>query len=53
MQFFFCFSLRATLFLLLMNAQVYVEIDYGIHKETKKVTRNEKRRKKLHGFSYT
>ena len=35
-----------------MNAQVYVDIDQGIHKGKTKLARNEKR-KKLHGFSYT
>ena len=36
----------------LMNVLVYVNIDQGIHKGKSKVTRN-KKRKKLHGFSYT
>ena len=35
-----------------MNAQVYVDIDQGIHKEKMKVDINEKR-KKLHGFSFS
>ena len=34
-----------------MNAQVYVNIDQGIHKGKMKVTQNEKR-KKLLGFSF-
>ena len=35
-----------------MNAQVYVNIDQGIHKEKMKVALNEKR-KKLRGFSFS
>ena len=35
-----------------MNAQVYVDIDQGIHKGKLKVARNEKR-KKLSGFSFS
>ena len=35
-----------------MNAQVYVDIDQGIHKVKIKVARNEKR-KKLPGFSFS
>ena len=49
---FFCFSFRATLYFYLINALVYVDIDQDIHKGKSKVARN-KKRKKLHGFSYT
>ena len=44
---FFHFSFRATLFVPLMNALVYVDIDQGIH------LGNEKRKKNLHGFLYS
>ena len=35
-----------------MNAQVYVDIDQGIHKGKLKVAQNEKQ-KKLRGFSFS
>ena len=38
--------------LVLMNAQVYVDIDQGIHKGKVKVALNEKR-KKILGFSFS
>ena len=34
-------------------ALVYVDLDEGIHKVKLKVAQNEKRKKKLHGFSYS
>ena len=36
----------------LMNALVYVDIDWGIHKKKLKVAQNEKQ-KKLRGFSFS
>ena len=35
-----------------MNALVYVDIDWGIHKKKLKVAQNEKQ-KKLRGFSFS
>ena len=36
-----------------MNALAYVDIDQGIHKGKMKVARNEKQKKKLHGFCFS
>ena len=49
---FFHFSLRAILFLLLMNALVYVDIDQGIHLGKNKVEQNEKCKKQFWIFIY-
>ena len=42
---FFCFSFRATLSFTFINALVYVNIDWGIHKRKLKNALNEKQKK--------
>ena len=49
---FFSFFISSNFEFYLMNALVYVDIDWGIHKKKLKVAQNEKQ-KKLRGFSFS